>query len=91
MKRNQMTPILVLDGKMLNVKDMTTDDRKQKRQQSKEDAESAMKAGDIEKAFDHVRKCLRVTKAMQTFVVEWAVREGVQLVVAPGEADAQVV
>lgn len=76
---------------MLNVKDMTTDDRKKKRQQSKEDAEIAMKAGDIEKAFDHVRKCLRVTKAMQTFVVEWAVREGVQLVVAPGEADAQVV
>jgi len=76
---------------MLNVKEMTTDDRKEKRQKAKEEAQAAMNAGDIDKAFDHVRKCLRVTKAMQAFVVEWAVREGVHLIVAPGEADAQVV
>ncbi|CUS23477.1 LAQU0S10e01288g1_1 [Lachancea quebecensis] len=89
--RFNINPYLVFDGDAIMVKKDTELKRKQKRTENKERALALWKAGDKRQAYDYFQKCVDVTPEMAKCVIEYCQVQNIKYVVAPFEADAQMV
>lgn len=87
----QIEPYLVFDGDAIGVKKDTEIKRKDKRKESKEIAERLWRAGERRNAMDYFQKCVDVTPEMAKCVIDYCKTQGISYVVAPFEADAQMV
>lgn len=88
--RNQIRPVVVFDGVALSQKHAEIADRIVERQENRRKAAEALESGDGRTAYTMFQRSVRVTHAM---CVKWMAalsREGVEYLVAPYEADAQL-
>ncbi|KAJ6111834.1 hypothetical protein N7523_007895 [Penicillium sp. IBT 18751x] len=86
-----VTPYLVFDGDNLPSKAGTEQDRHRKRQESKALGLELQKKGRLPEAYQEFQKAVDVTPYMARQLIEELKQMKVQFVVAPYEADAQMV
>ncbi|KAL4897758.1 PIN domain-like protein [Aspergillus ambiguus] len=86
-----VTPYLVFDGDNLPSKSGTEVERHQRRQQSKALGLELQRKGRITEAYQELQKAVDVTPLMARQLIEELKKMDVQYVVAPYEADAQLV
>jgi exonuclease-1 len=84
-------PYLVFDGDYLPSKAATEADRAKRRSESKKFGMELLKAGKTVQAHRELQKAVDVTPEMAHMLIEELKKVGVQYVVAPYEADAQMV
>lgn len=84
------TPVLVFDGAALPMKADTHADRRARREDALQKAESAMAAGNLRTAEEWYQKACPVTPEMARKVIRQCRKINVEYVVAPYEADAQL-
>ncbi|XP_061084540.1 exonuclease 1 [Conger conger] len=83
-------PILVFDGCNLPSKKEVDTARRERRQANLQKGKQLLREGKISEARDCFTRCINVTPAMAREVIKAARRRGVDCVVAPYEADAQL-
>lgn len=83
-------PYVVFDGGYLPSKASTEQERLSRREESKKQALDLHRAGKSKQAMDQFRKCVDVTPEMAFEVIQALKAAGVDFVVAPYEADAQL-
>ena len=83
-------PVLVFDGCRLPSKELVEQERYKRRKENLEKGKKLLREGKIGPARDCFTKCISVTPAMALRVIEAARARGVDCVVAPYEADAQL-
>ncbi|QSZ31134.1 hypothetical protein DSL72_000697 [Monilinia vaccinii-corymbosi] len=86
-----VTPYLIFDGDYLPSKAATEMDRARHRRDSKRLGQELLNAGKISQAYLEFQKAVDVTPEMARHVIDELKDMGVQYVVAPYEADAQMV
>lgn len=86
-----VTPYLVFDGDFLPSKGRTEASRGSRREESKKVGLEFLKAGKPSQAQQELQKAIDVTPEMARHLIEELKKEGVPYVVAPYEADAQLV
>ncbi|MDA4131831.1 MAG: hypothetical protein OK454_01720, partial [Thaumarchaeota archaeon] len=86
-----VTPYLVFDGDFLPSKAMTEASRASRREESKKTGLELLKAGKPAQAYQELQKAIDVTPEMARNLIEELKKAGVPYVVAPYEADAQMV
>lgn len=86
-----VTPYLVFDGDNLPSKASTERDREQRRQESKALGLELQRKGRMPEAYQEFQKAVDVTPYMARQLIEELKKLNVQYVVAPYEADAQLV
>lgn len=86
-----VTPYLVFDGDNLPSKAGTEQDRYRRRQQSKAMGLDLQRKGRLAEAYQEFQKAVDVTPYMARQLIEELKKMNVQYVVAPYEADAQLV
>ncbi|KAJ5692478.1 hypothetical protein N7462_001901 [Penicillium macrosclerotiorum] len=86
-----VTPYLVFDGDNLPSKAGTEQDRHQRRQESKALGLELQRKGRMPEAYQEFQKAVDVTPYMARQLIEELKKMNVQYVVAPYEADAQLV
>ncbi|PNY27590.1 Exodeoxyribonuclease 1 [Tolypocladium capitatum] len=84
-------PYMVFDGDYLPSKAATEDSRAAKRDEKKKLANELLKAGKSAQAAQEFQKCIDVTPEMASTVIQQLKQMGIPYVVAPYEADAQLV
>lgn len=84
-------PYLVFDGDYLPSKAATETDRAKRREESKNLGLELEKAGKVTQAYSEFQKAVDVTPEMARQLIDELKKNGVQYVVAPYEADAQMV
>jgi len=84
-------PFLVFDGDYLPGKAATEADRARKREQSKKLGLDLLHAGRTSQAYLELQKAIDVTPEMARELIDELKKTGVQYIVAPYEADAQMV
>jgi exonuclease-1 len=84
-------PYLVFDGDYLPSKAATEDDRAKRRAAARASGLEMLNAGRVAQANLELRKAVDVTPEMARLLMEELKKAGVQYVVAPYEADAQMV
>lgn len=84
-------PYIVFDGDYLPSKAMTEDSRAASREQKKKAAMELLKAGKPAQATQEFQKCIDVTPEMASTVIRQLKKMDIPYVVAPYEADAQLV
>lgn len=84
-------PYMVFDGDYLPSKAATEDSREQKRQEKRKLANDLMKAGKPSQATQEFQKCVDITPEMASTLIQELKKLGISYVVAPYEADAQLV
>lgn len=87
----QITPFFVFDGDSIQVKKETEHKRSEKRKENRAKAQSFYEAGDRRLAYEYFQKCVSITPEMAKCVIEYLKMNGIPYVVAPYEADAQMV
>ncbi|KAF9541251.1 Rad2 nuclease [Mortierella hygrophila] len=83
-------PYVVFDGGYLPSKASTEQERLSRREESKKQALDLYRSGKSKQAMDQFRKCVDVTPEMAFEVIQALRAAGVEFVVAPYEADAQL-
>ncbi|OAA59841.1 DNA repair protein (XPGC)/ Rad [Niveomyces insectorum RCEF 264] len=86
-----VTPYLVFDGDFLPSKAATEASRAKRREQSRKAGQELVKAGNAKQAFLEFQKAIDVTPEMARHLIEELKKLGLPYVVAPYEADAQMV
>ncbi|KAI0895246.1 putative exonuclease [Annulohypoxylon nitens] len=86
-----ITPYLVFDGGYLPSKAETEASREKRREESKKTGLELLKAGKPSQAHPHLQKAVDVTPEMARHLIEELKKVGVPYVVAPYEADPQLV
>ncbi|KAK0721429.1 hypothetical protein B0T21DRAFT_386296 [Apiosordaria backusii] len=86
-----VTPYLVFDGDYLPSKAKTESSREKRREQSLKTGLELLKAGKPSKAHMELQKAIDVTPEMARHLIEELKKAGVPYIVAPYEADAQLV
>ena len=86
-----ITPYLVFDGDSLPSKGETNAERRKKREESKAAGLSLLKSGKTAQAYQELQKSATVTPHMAKELIEAVKRMNVRYIVAPYEADAQLV
>ncbi|KAK3942055.1 hypothetical protein QBC46DRAFT_457857 [Diplogelasinospora grovesii] len=86
-----VTPYLVFDGDYLPSKAKTEDSRLQRREEHRKIGLELLKAGKPSQAHDELQKAIDVTPEMARALIEELKKAKVPYVVAPYEADAQLV
>lgn len=86
-----VTPYLVFDGDFLPSKARTEASRSKRREDSRKTGLELLKAGKPSQAQLELQKAIDVTPEMARHLIEELKKEGVPYVVAPYEADAQLV
>ncbi|XDT20551.1 XPG N-terminal domain [Nakaseomyces glabratus] len=86
-----VTPYLVFDGDSINVKQETNKKRREKRQENREIAMRLWQSGNKRNAMDYFQKCVDVTPEMVKCVIDYCKNNGIKYIVAPFEADPQMV
>lgn len=89
--RYNIRPYLVFDGDAITVKKDTEVKRKSKRVESREKALALWRSGEKRQAYEYFQKCVDVTPEMAKCVIEYCQVQNIDYVVAPFEADAQMV
>ncbi|SCV01718.1 LAME_0G18052g1_1 [Lachancea meyersii CBS 8951] len=89
--RFHIHPYVVFDGDALMVKKDTEIKRRQKREENRTKALALWKSGDKRQAFEYFQKCVDVTPEMAKCIIDYCKTQEIQYVVAPFEADAQMV
>ncbi|SCU98391.1 LAFA_0G17590g1_1 [Lachancea sp. 'fantastica'] len=89
--RFHIEPYVVFDGDALMVKKDTEVKRGQKRKESRSKALQLWNSGDKRQAFEYFQKCVDVTPEMAKCIIDYCKTQKIQYVVAPFEADAQMV
>ncbi|XP_045495966.1 exonuclease 1 [Colias croceus] len=84
-------PILVFDGRHLPAKAMTELKRRESRDISKKRAAELLSLGKIEEARSYMRRSVDITHAMALSLIKECRKRNVDCIVAPYEADAQLV
>ncbi|KAI9728392.1 MAG: Rad2 nuclease [Chrysothrix sp. TS-e1954] len=85
-----ITPYVVFDGGRLPSKAMTEQGRAERRRESKKIGLELLKAGKHAQAYQELQKAVEITPQVVGQMIEELKRLGVQYVVAPYEADAQL-
>ena len=85
-----VTPILVFDGAKLQMKMNTEAERERNRQENKRKAEEFLRHGNSIMAHKLFTAAVDITPEMAYRLVQVAKQMGVQYVVVPYEADAQL-
>eukprot|EP00118_Oscarella_pearsei_P004623 m.20057 g.20057 ORF g.20057 m.20057 type:complete len:628 (+) comp27964_c0_seq1:1398-3281(+) len=85
-----VTPILVFDGGYLPSKAAKEAERRSKRKEFRTKGRQYLAEGDRSKAVDCFQKCIDITPEMAKEVMDACKQRGVQCIVAPYEADAQL-
>lgn len=85
------TPYLVFDGDFLPSKAMTESSRAKRREDSKKAGMELLRAGKPAQAYLEFQKAIDVTPEMARHLIEELKKAGLPYVVAPYEADAQMV
>jgi exonuclease-1 len=86
-----VTPYIVFDGDFLPSKAMTEGSRAKRRDESKKLGQELLKAGKASQAFNEFQKAIDVTPEMARNLIDELKQLQVPYVVAPYEADAQMV
>lgn len=84
-------PYMVFDGDFLPSKAATEDSRAKKRDEKKKLANDLMKAGKASLAAQEFQKCIDITPEMASTLIQQLKKMDIPYVVAPYEADAQLV
>ncbi|KAF9233187.1 PIN domain-like protein [Melanogaster broomeanus] len=90
LRHHNIQPYVVLDGGPLPAKKRTESERKQRREENLAKANALAAQGKHSQARDFYVKCVDVTPQMAYQLIKALRTEGVQHVVAPYEADAQM-
>ncbi|KAI9643666.1 Rad2 nuclease [Ciborinia camelliae] len=85
-----VTPYLIFDGDYLPSKAATEKDREKRRKDSKSLGQELLNAGKTSQAYLEFQKAIDVTPEMARHVIDELKEMGVQYIVAPYEADAQM-
>ncbi|KAM7351749.1 exonuclease tos [Cochliomyia hominivorax] len=88
--RHKIKVIMVFDGRHLPAKAETERRRREARNESKELAKEYLRRNEIEKARSHMRRAVDVTHEMALELIKACRSRGVDCIVAPYEADAQM-
>uniref|UniRef100_A0A8C9TAV6 Exonuclease 1 n=1 Tax=Scleropages formosus TaxID=113540 RepID=A0A8C9TAV6_SCLFO len=83
-------PVLVFDGRNLPSKEEVEKARKERRQVNLQRGKQLLREGKLSQARDCFARCVNVTPAMAHEVIKAARARGVDCLVAPYEADAQL-
>lgn len=86
-----VTPYIIFDGDYLPSKAVTEADRHKRRSDSKKLGMELLNAGKTSQAYLEFQKAVDVTPAMARQLIDELNKVGVQYIVAPYEADAQMV
>ena len=86
-----VTPFLIFDGDYLPSKAATEVEREKRRENSRRAGLELLNAGKTSQAYLELQKAVDVTPAMARQLIDELRRTGVQYIVAPYEADAQMV
>jgi len=86
-----VVPYIIFDGDYLPSKAATEADRAKRREESKKAGLELLKAGKTSQAYLEFQKAVDVTPEMARQLIEELKKSGVQYIVAPYEADAQMV
>lgn len=86
-----VTPYLVFDGDFLPSKAHTEASRSKRREDSRKAGLELLKAGKPSQAQIELQKAIDITPEMARYLIEELKKEGIPYVVAPYEADAQLV
>ncbi|KAF7546426.1 hypothetical protein G7046_g9303 [Stylonectria norvegica] len=86
-----VTPYMVFDGDYLPSKAATEDSREKKREEKKKLAMELLRAGKPTQATQEFQKCIDITPEMASALIQQLKKLGIPYVVAPYEADAQLV
>ncbi|QID85410.1 Rad2 nuclease [Saccharomyces pastorianus] len=91
LKTFKTEPYLVFDGDAIPVKKSTEFKRRDKRQESKAIAERLWASGERRNAMDYFQKCVDITPEMAKCIIDYCKLNGIRYIVAPFEADSQMV
>ncbi|XP_067939137.1 exonuclease 1-like [Watersipora subatra] len=83
-------PILVFDGQNLPAKAHTEKERRDRRKANREKANALLAEGKRAEARQYFERCIDITPQMAHRVIVAAVSQGIDCIVAPYEADAQL-
>ncbi|CDR45412.1 CYFA0S18e01266g1_1 [Cyberlindnera fabianii] len=86
-----VVPYFVFDGDNFSSKGNTEDEREKNRQMKKEKAMALLSQGDKKGAYKHIVQSVDVTPQMAKSVIDYLKQADIKFVVAPYEADAQMV
>lgn len=86
----KVKPILVFDGDRLPIKAEKEASRHMSRSQARDQVEHALKRGDRSTAWQYANKCVDVTPEMARELIIELQQHGIDYIVAPYEADAQM-
>ncbi|KHN93809.1 DNA repair protein (XPGC)/ Rad [Metarhizium album ARSEF 1941] len=86
-----VTPYMVFDGDYLPSKAATENSRAKTREERKKLANELLKAGKPSQAAHEFQKCIDITPEMASTLIQELKQMGIPYVVAPYEADAQLV
>lgn len=90
LQHHGVVPYVVFDGDHLPSKASTERDRESRRAASRAKAEELSAQGNEAAAFEHYAKCVEITPEMAFQLIKALKAQGVDYVVAPYEADAQL-
>ncbi|CUG06451.1 Hypothetical protein, putative [Bodo saltans] len=88
--RYGVTPVLIFDGDAMPMKQGTDADRKARRSQANEEGRRLLEQGAIDEAHRMLEKSLDVTTEIAFTVLQIMQDRGIECIVAPYEADAQL-
>ncbi|RFU26204.1 hypothetical protein B7463_g10134, partial [Scytalidium lignicola] len=91
LKHFGVNPYIVFDGDYLPSKAATEKDRAKRREESRKAGLELLKAGKTSSAYQEFQKAVDVTPEMARLLIEELKKTGVEYVVAPYEADPQMV
>ncbi|CCE62195.1 hypothetical protein TPHA_0C00380 [Tetrapisispora phaffii CBS 4417] len=91
LKSYNIQPYLVFDGNSLPVKKQTEVKRKEKRTENRSIAIKLWNSGERRNAMEYFQKSVDVTPEMAKCVIDYCKLHGIKYVVAPYEADPQLV
>ena len=91
LKHFGVTPYLIFDGDYLPSKSKTEKERSARRKESRKAGMELLNMGKTSQAYLELQKAVDVTPEMAGLLIEELKRNGVQYVVAPYEADSQMV
>ncbi|GAV48169.1 hypothetical protein ZYGR_0I04660 [Zygosaccharomyces rouxii] len=87
----KIQPYLVFDGDGIGVKKETESKRREKREESRAVAKRLWESGERRNAMEYFQKCADVTPEMAKCIIDYCKAQNIPYVVAPFEADAQMV
>ncbi|CAB4256300.1 similar to Saccharomyces cerevisiae YDR263C DIN7 Mitochondrial nuclease functioning in DNA repair and replication [Maudiozyma barnettii] len=91
LKAFNIQPYLVFDGDGVPVKKGTETKRREKRIENKEIAQRLWKSGEKKNAMEYFQKCVDITPSMAKCVIDYCNTNNIKYIVAPFEADPQMV